>query len=105
MTADPIEVPSLATEEWNIPILNFFECPRCHKRRMMRPKGHTVNREEKEFKLPGDVTVKHHVDVCQACFNRIVKEFYTPADKDLKKILKDIHDPKALADKSLEEIL
>ena len=96
---------TVQAEEESILTLRLFECPRCRKRRMMRPKGHVVNCEEKEFKLPGDVTVKHHTDVCQACFDRIVKEFYTPKDKDLKKILKDIHDPKALEDKSLEEIL
>lgn len=92
---------------FNGPEIGLFKCPACGKRRMQRPLDHVVNENEKEFTLESGRKVNHYVDVCFACQRRIVAEFYTPSAKNLKELLKAMHDP-ANADfgeKSLEEML
>lgn len=95
-----------ALTESTIPEFKLFNCPRCKKRRLIRPLNHIVNCEEQELTLESGRKVKHFIDVCVACQNVILKDIYTPSDK-LKDVLKAMHDP-ANADlqgKSLEELL
>jgi hypothetical protein len=88
------------------PTLKVFQCPRCSKRRMVRPEGHIVDSDEKEIKLSNGASIKHHVDVCDACQNAIVRTMYTPSKAELRKVIKAMHDSSVdLGDKSLEELL
>ena len=108
MVSDHLELDMLSDScGFDPPTLRMFRCPRCKKERLLRPRGHTVITEEKEFKLQDGRIIKHHIDVCKACEGKIIAEFYTPRQKDLAKVIKALHDPSNsdLDEKSLEELL
>lgn len=82
--------------KFNGPTLRAFKCPECHKLRLYRSSDHVVSTETKTV---NDIT--HFIDVCEFCLKKIYERLYVPSKKNLKKMLKELHDP----NKSLEDLL
>ena len=88
------------------PTLNVFTCPSCKKRRLHRRFDHTVSTEKRKVTTADGEEIEHFIDICTFCVDKLTKKVYTPSKKELRKVLKALHDPSAdLGDKSLEELL
>jgi len=92
---------------FNGPTLSVFNCPQCKKRRLYRPQGHVVSQEERTVEAVDGTEITHFIDICASCVGRLQRRFYAPAKKELRRVLKALHDPEKidLGDKSLEDLL
>lgn len=86
--------------------MSVFTCPECRKRRLYRPRGHVVSDEQRTVEAVNGKKITHYIDICTFCLKKLSERFYAPGKKELKKVLKALHDPDTdLGDKSLEELL
>jgi len=86
--------------------MRAFECPQCHKSRMIRPPDHKVGTETREYKTRDGQTVTLLIDVCDHCRARNFKRYFEPTKADVRRVIKAIQSEAKLPEnQSLEELL
>lgn len=86
--------------------MRVFECPQCHKTRMVRPLDHKVSTETREYKAKDGQTVTLLIDVCDHCKTRNFKQYFEPTKADIRRVIKAIQSEAALPEnQSLEDLL
>ncbi len=83
-----------------------FQCPQCHKNRLIRPLDHVVSDEKRPYKTKTGDAVEFFIDICDPCKRRNFRKHFEPSREDIRKVLKTLKEDKELSDdQSLEDLL
>ena len=86
--------------------MRCFDCPQCHKPRMVRTLKHVVSLETREYKTRDGSPVTLLIDVCDFCQKRNFHKHFEPSKADLRRVIKAIQsEAKLNEDQSLEDML
>lgn len=86
--------------------MRCFECPQCHKQRMVRKPEHIVSQETREYKTRDGTPVTLLVDICDFCQVSNSKRHFEPSKADIRRLIKAIQEEGKLEEgQSLEELL